>query len=818
MNKIFKRCIVFIVVSIIFSGVVMGGIPAQERAALIALYNATNGDIWVDQSGWKTAPLDADGFAMPGTEGNWFGVFVLTTPTVDQVVKIFLPSNNLNGTIPATMGKLERLQVINLENNRLLGSIPSEIASLGYLEVLNLRHNNLVGSIPQGLGNLGNLQYLDLGENKLIGSIPPELGNLGNLEYLALPTNMLEGSIPASLGNLSQLQHLDLQDNQLGGGIPYQLGNLSKLQVMNLSNNPLGGSIPSQLGNLANLTNLLLYADKLNGAIPPELGKLGNLNMLYLNQNNLSGSIPSQLGNLSNLETFWLNNNQLSGAIPPELGNLAKLVILDISANFLSGSIPSQLGNLSKARRIAFAFNTISGTIPSELGNLTSVEQLLLNYNLLIGTVPANLLNLNALEVLDISVNCLFVTDPAVRAWLDNVNQGWEHFQNQCGGTVSELNPPFGSFDSPVEGAAVSGSIAVTGWALDDSGVESVKIYLNLGNMQLYIGDALFVEGARPDVDATYPSYPFHSRGGWGYMLLTNFLPQQGNGVFVLSAVATDSVGKTTTLGTKTIHVDNAHAVKPFGAIDTPIQGGIAAGSSFVNWGWVLTPQPNSIPTNGSTIDVWVDGVNLGHPVYNVYRTDIATLFPGYANSNGAVGHFTLNTTPYQNGVHTIQWTARDNGGNSDGIGSRYFTIQNAVPDNTQETYSAAIKRDITEIAQFPEEFSEAITFKKGFKSKGNGEELLPDETGKNQLQIKELERVEIQLGKSYADIEGYLVYNNELNNLPIGSTLDTESGTFSWSPGPGFLGKYSLVFVLTDTNGLCSKKKIDIIIKSKKN
>jgi hypothetical protein len=46
-----------------------------------------------------------------------------------------------------------------------------------------------------------------------------------------------------------------------------------------------------------------------------------------------------------------------------------------------------------------------------------------------------------------------------------------------------------------------------------------------------------------------------------------------------------------------------------FGAIDTPLQGGTASGSDFVNFGWVLTPLPNTIPKDGSTINVWVDGV-----------------------------------------------------------------------------------------------------------------------------------------------------------------------------------------------------------------
>jgi hypothetical protein len=170
--------------------------------------------------------------------------------------------------------------------------------------------------------------------------------------------------------------------------------------------------------------------------------------------------------------------------------------------------------------------------------------------------------------------------------------------------------------------------------------------------------------------------------------MLTNYLPFQGNGTFIIYAKTTDKEGNEVTLGSKTITCDNANAVKPFGALDTPGQGGIASGNAYVNFGWALTPQPNTIPIDGSTINVWVDGVPLGQPVYNQYREDIATLFPNYNNSSGAVGYFYLDTTAYLNGVHTIAWSAKDNADNQDGIGSRYFTIVNVGIDGIAGTQS----------------------------------------------------------------------------------------------------------------------------------
>src|SRR5205085_10446434 len=114
----------------------------------------------------------------------------------------------------------------------------------------------------------------------------------------------------------------------------------------------------------------------------------------------------------------------------------------------------------------------------------------------------------------------------------------------------------------------------------------------------------------------------------------------------------------------------------PFVTIDTPAQGATVSGT-VVNFGWALTPQPASIPTDGSTIGVFVDGAFIGHPTYNQFRSDIATLFPGYANSNGAVGFLSIDTTAYADGMHTISWSVTDNQGAASGLGSRYFTIRN---------------------------------------------------------------------------------------------------------------------------------------------
>ena len=350
------------------------------------------------------------------------------------------------------------------------------------------------------------------------------------------------------------------------------------------------------------------------------------------------------------------------------------------------------------------------------------------------------------------------------------------------------------------------------------------------GGNWIYIGDAVLVEGARPDIEAAFPGYPNNSRAGWGYMMLTNFLPNSGNGTFTFYAVVTDSGGHEVTLGTKTVTCENANAVKPFGAIDTPAPGGEASGSSYIVHGWVLTPPPNTIPITGNTINVYVDSIYLGHPVYNIYRSDVASLFPGYANSNGAGGYFDIDTTAFSNGVHTIHWISTDNAGNSDGIGSRYFTIQNSGVSGQRSVVSgqgSGIRNQWSVVSEKP------VGVIKGYKRNVKSLKNYPDKKGDITIEIKELERIEIHLADDLAEIKvtgdssdnskfkiqnskfysGYMVVGNRSRTLPIGSTFDTGKGIFYWLPGPGFIGKYRLVFVTSTGTRTYTKRNITIKI-----
>ena len=115
-----------------------------QYKALKALYAATDGDNWTNNSGWDTTLANPTAAEL----GGFFGVDVTSSQLVTRI---------------------------------------------------RMRNNNLRGAIPAELGNLSNLSWLGLADNALSGPIPPELGNLSNVYYLSLSNNVLSGTIPPEL-------------------------------------------------------------------------------------------------------------------------------------------------------------------------------------------------------------------------------------------------------------------------------------------------------------------------------------------------------------------------------------------------------------------------------------------------------------------------------------------------------------------------------------------------------------------------------------------------------------------------------------------
>ena len=165
----------------------------KERAALMDLYNATDGDHWKNNTNWGSdKPLS-----------EWYGCL-----SVENHVTV---------------------KWLNLENNNLSGKIPESISGLSHLNSLCLSCNNICGEIPSSLGDIKSLESLLLEENQLTGTIPQSICELPGLFDLDLQNNKLSGSFPEYLTLVMDkgldFSHFNLRWNDFTGKVPDKIMN-----------------------------------------------------------------------------------------------------------------------------------------------------------------------------------------------------------------------------------------------------------------------------------------------------------------------------------------------------------------------------------------------------------------------------------------------------------------------------------------------------------------------------------------------------------------------------------------------------------------
>ena len=220
---------------------------AENRAALVALYNATDGANWTSNEALS----------------EWHGV---TTDATGRVTNLNLTDNNLSGEIPAELGDLTSLQILYLRGNELSGTIPSWLVNLTALRELSLWSNQLTGTIPPEVAPAQDRAALLVLYSATGGANWTDRTNWrsneplsewhgvstdeqGRGDELRLSANGLTGTIGAELGVLTHLQRLYFNGNNgLTGTIPPELENLVNLQVFDVRNTGLSCVTPgSQL-------------------------------------------------------------------------------------------------------------------------------------------------------------------------------------------------------------------------------------------------------------------------------------------------------------------------------------------------------------------------------------------------------------------------------------------------------------------------------------------------------------------------------------------------------------------------------------------
>jgi len=427
-----------------------GVVPdALEYAALKDLYESTHGTDWNNNTNWPTTwPATATSAEF----GTWIGVEVSN----GDVTALRLAYNNLNGTIPASMGNLTQLTFVGLNSNSLSGGFPAASLSnahglvylymdhnqlsgplpawsgtdLQYMQYFNLSYNQFTGPIPASYATIPYLALLDLAANQLT-YFPPEFASMTWLHDLRLSYNpFTPGPMPSWIGQMSGLNILLMEGNNFTGPMPSWLGDLRGLQYLSLNYNGFTGRIPPELNNCASMTALDLLDNQLDdlstdlsaltqlgylglrnnqfhGAIPEWFGSLHSLSQAHLNGNQFT-SFPSSFGNLTSLVYLYIQDNQLSGSLP-DVSRMTNLAVLNASRNHLSGSIPPSFSNCNMYL-FDVSDNQFSGEFPS-ITNWTNLAYLTIARNQFSGAFPSAA-GLNGFLILDASFN-YFTSFPA---------------------------------------------------------------------------------------------------------------------------------------------------------------------------------------------------------------------------------------------------------------------------------------------------------------------------------------------------------------------------------------------------------------------
>ena len=452
-----------------------------DRAALVALYEATDGPNWVNNDNWLTdAPL-----------GDWYGVDTDTSGRVvrldldgrwDSDAREYIP-HGLSGPVPSELGNLANLTRLDLAHNFLSGPIPTELGELASLTRLYLYSNSLTGPIPTELGELASLTRLYLSYNDLTGPIPESFLDLEALERFRFEGNAdlcapgtidfvtwleLEGieDISGPYCNESDAGVLNLLYERSGGpdwtnstgwletpalnewyGVTADA--LGRVVTLDLTRNGLAGQLPANLSELAYMTELrIAHNTELSGRLPLSLADL-SLRALHYDGTELCAPVDTSFRD-------WLSTIPSHEGTGGECGPLSDREVLEALYDVTGGPdwthnenwrTDAPLGEWygvevdeqGRVVELGFVANRLAGRIPRELGGLANLRSLYLYRGGLTGPIPPELGDLANLESLNLGENDLTGPIPSELGNLANLESLYLHENDLMGPIPSEL-------------------------------------------------------------------------------------------------------------------------------------------------------------------------------------------------------------------------------------------------------------------------------------------------------------------------------------------------------------------------------------------
>lgn len=351
--------------------------------------------------------------------------------------ELYLDSNSLTGTIPATLLSRSKLTSqtlhVGLASNMLEGTLSSALSRFQALNI-DLTENKITGiaselcSMSNWMGNSVQQFGCDAilcesGQYNIHGryatnSTPCQvcsdpigapfygstrcggdqltLSQIQVLEkfyyYTGGPnwlnqTNWLRDDVSScnwygiSCNEAGQVISISLESNQVSGTPHSSIFTLPSLQILDLRYNPIKFSFAG-IGSASQLASLILSGTGISSL--DGISNASKLTSLHLTDNELS-TFPEELFELSSLKQLYLDYNRLTGRLPKGIAALSNLQELFLFNNMLTGQIPSEIGQLSNLRFLVLSENLFTGTIPKTVENLINLNFLALQQKTIAG-------------------------------------------------------------------------------------------------------------------------------------------------------------------------------------------------------------------------------------------------------------------------------------------------------------------------------------------------------------------------------------------------------------------------------------------------